>query len=263
MSLDNLLWFAGPVSEAAVVGLLTYRRVWRTLPFFFIFSVWTFLGSIIAFVVHRNFSPAAYFTTYLTEEGVDFAVLFCVLVELAWSVFRPFRASLPRRTVWVIGILIAAATAAIWPFTDSSAFAHYPMQWHILVRMQQDVSILRVLIFLLLAGCSHLLSIGWRDRELQVATGLGFYSLAALTATVLHAHQAAGQQYRMVELILEACYICSVLYWAASFAQKEALRREFSPKMQSFLLAVAGTARTTRVALADSAAAKTDKHREE
>lgn len=256
MSLDNLLWFAGPLSEAAVVGLLVYRRVWRTLPFFFIYSVWTLFGSLIAYVIHRNFSTAAYFTTYLAEESVDFAVLFCVLVELAWSVFRPIRSSLPRRTVWIIGILISVAIAAIWPFTDSAGFVRYPMQWHLLVRMQQDVSILRVLIFLLLAGCSHLLSIGWRDRELQVATGLGFYSLAALTATVLHARQAAGQQFRMVELILEACYICSVLYWAICFSLKEADRREFTPQMQSFLLAVAGTARTTRIALADSAASK-------
>ena len=43
-------------------------------------------------------------------------------------------------------------------------------------QLQHTVSILRILFFLVLAGGSQLLSIGWRDRELQVATGLGFYS---------------------------------------------------------------------------------------
>jgi hypothetical protein len=37
-----------------------------------------------------------------------------------------------------------------------------------------------------------------------------------------------------------------------SFAQKEAERREFTPQMRSFLLAAAGAARTTRVAMTDS-----------
>jgi len=34
VSLDNILWFAGIVAEAAVVWLLLYKRVWRTLPVF-------------------------------------------------------------------------------------------------------------------------------------------------------------------------------------------------------------------------------------
>jgi len=51
-----------------------------------------------------------------------------------------------------------------------------------------------------------------------------------------------------------ASYSCCLLYWAYSFARKEAERREFTPQMQNFLLAMAGTARTTRMALADSAA---------
>jgi hypothetical protein len=163
--------------------------------------------------------------------------------------------------VWLLGILIAAAGAAIWPFTDSSAFARFPLEWHLLVRLEQSVSILRVIFFLLLAGCSQLLSIGWRDRELQVATGLGFYSLVSLTTTVLHSHQAAGAQYRMLDQFQVASYICSLLYWVVCFAQKEAERREFTPQMQSMLLAVAGAARGTRIALSDSTAGNAGKHR--
>jgi hypothetical protein len=56
-----------------------------------------------------------------------------------------------------------------------------------------------------------------------------------------------------------ASYICSLLYWVFSFAQKEAERREFTPQMRSFLLAAAGAARTTRVALNDSRSDKPPK----
>jgi hypothetical protein len=53
-----------------------------------------------------------------------------------------------------------------------------------------------------------------------------------------------------------ASYTCSLLYWVYCFAQQEAKRREFTPQMQNFLLAMAGTARSTRVSLSDSRSRK-------
>lgn len=259
LDLDTALLIAGNAGEAAVLMLLLYRRAWRTLPFFCLYSAWTLLGSAAAYAV-RTYLPAAYLATYLLEAGLDFGLQFCVLVELAWSIFRPFRASLPRATVPVLAGLIALLAVAVWPFTDSSAFAHFPPQWHLLVRLQQNASILRVIFFLVLAGCSQLLSIGWRDRELQVATGLGFYSFIGLTATVIHSYQAAGAQYRRVDQFLVASYIVSLLYWVFCFAQQEEARRDFSPQMQSLLAAVAGTARSTRVVLAESTLPKQRKN---
>jgi hypothetical protein len=103
-----------------------------------------------------------------------------------------------------------------------------------------------------MAACSQLLAIGWRNRELQVATGLGFYSLVSLAAEVLHKHQLGDMRYHHVDQAVIISYICSLAYWVVSFAQKEAVRQEFSPKMQSFLLSVTRSTRTARMALADS-----------
>jgi hypothetical protein len=172
-------------------------------------------------------------------------------VELAWSVLRPIRASLSRKTLLVVAVLIVAAGVALWPFSGIRDLGHYPPIWRDLVHLQQTTSFLRVLFFMLLAGCSQLLSIGWRDRELQVATGLGFYSIVSMAVTVLQSHQGMGQQYVHLNQFVSASYVLSLAYWAFSFATKEAERREFTPQMQSFLLAMAGTARTTRIALAE------------
>jgi hypothetical protein len=260
VSLNDILWTVGVVAEVTVISLLIYRRLWRSLPFFFVYNLWTLVGSLVGYVVMNRY-PSAYLNTYLAEIPLDSALVFCVLVELSWSIVRPFRASLPRHTAWVLGILIAVGAAAIWPFSDSSSFVHYAFQWHVLVRLQQTVSILRVLFFLLLVASSQLLSIGWRDRELQVATGLGFYSIVGLATTVLQTHQAAGELYRRLDQILVASFVCSSLYWVVCFAQKEAERREFSPQMQSMLLAVAGAARSTRIALHESSRNSTRKRR--
>jgi hypothetical protein len=56
-----------------------------------------------------------------------------------------------------------------------------------------------------------------------------------------------------------ASYLCSLLYWVYSFSQREEERQEFTPQMRSFLLAVTGVARSTRVALADSGIDRTSK----
>jgi hypothetical protein len=70
---------------------------------------------------------------------------------------------------------------------------------------------------------------------------------------MLHAHQTMGApQYLHLDQIVTASYLCSLLYWVFSFAQQEAERREFTPQMQTFLLAVAGAAKTARMELADS-----------
>jgi hypothetical protein len=253
VSLNDILEFAGMAFEVAVLGLLLYRRAWRTLPFFCIFCIWQFTSDIGDYVILHYF-PSRYLTAYLVDTIITSTLQFCVLVEVAWSVFRPFRSSLPRHTVLVLGILVAAAGAAIWLFVGSSAIVHIhaPLEWRLLLHLKQTVTILRIVFFLLLASFSHLLSIGWRDRELQVTTGLGFYSLAALTVSVLQSQQGIGAHYRQLDQLVVATYICSLLYWIFCFAQKEAERREFSPQMQGLLLAVAGSARSTRVALAGS-----------
>jgi len=258
MSLDNALWLVGIVTEAAIVGLLLYRRVWRVLPVFCAYCAWDLLSTAGTYPIFRYF-PHIYVTAYLAQIIVDSALELGVLVELAWSVLRPFRASLPRGALVVVGGLILALGAAIWPLALIPGFGNLPPQYHLLLHLQQTTSILRVLLFLALAGGSQILSIGWRDRELQVATGLGFYSLISLAVAMLHAHLSMESQFAHLNEIVVASGFCSLLYWVFSFAQKEAERREFSPQMQGFLRVVAGTARATRVAMADSAVAEAHK----
>ena len=255
MGLDNTIWLAGIVTEAAVVGLLVYRRVWRLLPLFCVYCVWDLLintAGLSAHLLHSSTVTPFYISTYLAETIIDSVLQFGVLVELTWSVLRPIRASLPRFTPFVIGIAILVVAAVVWPFVVIPAVRGVTPVWHVILHLQQTVSILRVLFFLLLAGCSQFLSIGWQDRELQLATGLGIYSLVSVAVTMLQSHQTTLDQYVLLNRIAIAGFLCSLLYWVFSFAQKEAERRAFTPQMQNMLLAVAGVARADRAALAES-----------
>src|ERR1039458_1267944 len=252
MSVDYAIWLAGALTKVAVIGLLFYRRVWRSLPVFCAYCIWDVLSDLAEYLVDKYFG-ARYFEALFTLTIIDSALLFCVLVEVAWSVLRPLRASLPRGALVVVGILILVAGASIWPFTALPGLAHATSKAGLLfTQLQQTASILRILFFLLLAGGSQLLSIGWRDRELQVVTGLGLYSIVSLTVTVLETHQTTASQYQHLARFESVSYVFCLTYWVFSFAQKQAERREFTPQMWSFLLAAAGAARTTRVAMTES-----------
>jgi hypothetical protein len=216
-----------------------------------VYCVWSLLSTVGIYPVSRFFSVSD-LSAYLVEIVIDSSLIFAVLIELAWSIFRPFRSSLPRAAGLIVAAFVLALGAAIWPFANIPGFGYLPPEWHLLMRLQQTTSILEVLFFMVLAGCSQLLSIGWRDRELQVATGLGFYSIIGLGVAMLHTHPSMGPLYNHLNQAVVASSIVSLLYWAFSFSQKEAERQEFTPQMQNLLLAVAGAARSTRVGLADS-----------
>jgi hypothetical protein len=257
MNLDNAIFAAGVLTEAILIGLLFYRHVWRTLPMFCCYCVWGLLVDVTGFLI-MQFQPSIYFHVYFAIIAIDSIFMFGVLVELIWSVLRPVRVSLPRSALILIGVLILVAGAAIWPFA-ATGLQHVNKEGLLYTRLQQTVSILRILFFLLLAGGSQLFSIGWRDRELQVATGLGIYSIVSLAVSALQAHQTSAARYQSFSRLATAGYLGCMVYWVVSFIQHEAARREFTPQMQRFLLAVAGAARSARVSLEDSRGSKSHK----
>jgi hypothetical protein len=247
--LDDALWYGNLAILAALLGLLSYRRAWRAFPAFFLYIVWSLVGDAGLLIIDRSYPKSVYVPAYLVDLIVASALEFCVLVELAWSIFRPYRPFLPRATPFVLAGSILLVGIAIWPFTGISSLFQSPAAYHILVRLQQVSSIERVLFFLILAACCHLLSIGWRDRELQISTGLGFYSLISLAVQIVQSHLTFSESYVHLNRIVVVSYAGSLLYWAFCFAQKEPERRPFTPQMQSFLLALSGSARSARLAL--------------
>ncbi|MGA8744143.1 MAG: hypothetical protein WB561_23325, partial [Terracidiphilus sp.] len=162
------------------------------------------------------------------------------------------RASLPRWTLFAVAGLVAFVCAVVWPFARPSDF-HQGPTFQLVLHMQLTTALVRVLFFLALAALSQLLSLGWRDRELQIATGFGIYSLASLLAALLPRSLPGGftQVHHLDELVVVS-YICAMTYWMVSFAQKVPERRQFTPQMQNFLFALAGHARSTRMAMTSS-----------
>jgi hypothetical protein len=242
---------AGIVWEVAVLIFLVRRRVYTILPVFCIYVAWTFASDIASSLIFA-LSPASYYRYYLVELTMDSILQFTVLVELAWSVLRPIRSSLPRATIYVLALLIAGAGFVIWPLAAKTLPPNLNASGMLLFHLQETFAILRIVCFLIMASFSQLLSIGWRDRELQIATGLGVYSIVYLLVMLLHSHQLTSDPtYHQLDLAVSISYLGTLSYWVFSFAAKEQKRKEFSPQMQQLLLLMSGGARAGRVALSD------------
>lgn len=264
LNTDTILQLIGLMGDLGVLIVAFRGRLFRITPVFCGYIAWCLLNDVLFFlIVSRYFNKfgGVYFRIYMIEMLLDSAFQFAVLVELGWAVLRPIRSSLPRYSILMLGLLFAVAGAVIWPVSAHMLPAKLVGAGIFFVHAQQTIAVLRVVIFMALAGFSQLLSIGWRNRELQIATGLGFFSMCSLAIWVIHSHQtvALNPYYQLLDQIGVASYICSLVYWIISFSQQEQERQEFTPEMRSFLLAVTGATRGTRMALADTGIGTTRK----
>ncbi len=238
----------GTTAELAIILLLLYRSIWRRFPMFFAYSIWVVLGNTASYILFQRHFPG-YSQVYLINMIVDLVLMFCVLVELGWSILRPLHGSLSRVSLLVIGVAILILGVAIWPFAGGPYMPRAAPVVVLILHIQQTFYVLRILLFVLLAGSSHFLAIGWRDRELQIATGLGATSLASLAVAFLRVYPSMSGMFQVLNNIVIFTFIASQLYWIFSFAQQEQERRQMTPQTRSMLLAVASAAHSTRIAL--------------
>ncbi len=249
MPIERVLLIAGISAELALVALLAGRRIYRVLPVFSMYVVWGLLSDCAMPLIQAH-APSSYVRSYLVETSFDSLLQYGVLVELAWSVLRPFHTLPPRRVLAATGLGVLLAGALVWPLTFAPEMAQMRWDFVLILRLEQTFSLLRVAFFLVLAIASHWLTVGWRNRELQVATGLGVYSLVSLIGALIHKHQILhSPSFHWVEFAISSSYFASLLYWMVSFAQKEPPPRSLPDRAHRALTGLAETAREQRAAV--------------
>ena len=247
MSYESSLVIAGIASEATVLSLMIWRGVYKSYPVFTAYIVWAIVSDSSYIVAPHLYQGRM--NSYIVEIGIDSLLQFMVMVELMISTLKTLRNSLPKWALGLIPFLLVLVGASLWPIAGFAVQSNIDASSHILVILQQTVSLLRVVLLLVLVAFSQFLSIGWRDRELQIASGLGFYSILSLVVWVLHTHQAVGPQYHWLDLVTSFGYLGTLAYWMVAFAQKEPETRKISPQMVRFLVSMGGAVQADRMAL--------------
>lgn len=174
---------------------------------------------------------------YLLELGV--------LFEIAWNVLSPVHASLPRGTIRVFITLIFLALVG---GTLLAGHVHDTGNkvTDVKATLNLTVGLLRMLIFAATAGFAQLLGIGWKNKVLQLATALSFYSASDLIVSLAERHAAGSEA---LEPFRALAYLLEIGFLVYAFTTKDVSRREFSPQMEQFLVTLAGRAKLARTAI--------------
>lgn len=224
--LDTTIWLAGVSMELVLLALLVHRRIFRVLPIFFVYSVCC-LGSEAACWFILRYSPGSYLRFYLVDMTADFLFQFAILAELAASVLRHNRGIRAGRVL--LALLMALSCTLLWFLAKWVNPSGLPLDQMLYVILLQAFAVLRVAAMLAIVWWSSLQGLQWPERELRVASGLGFYSVVCLAVIVLHTHNMDGTQYHWLDQIQAFSYFCVLSYWVLFFAKKEPNRRNIRP----------------------------------
>ena len=234
------------VAEVTLLVILIVRRQYRTFPIFtsyIAFNVLTDIGvGLLVAKSSQSFARSVAIVLLPPQYFLEAMVLF----EIAWHVLRPVQVSLPHRTLQIFALslvlTILGGTLLAWHVQSNGTLIYSEIK----APLNLTVSLLRMLIFAVTAGFAQLLGIGWKNKVLQLATALSFYSAVDLIANLVQSHIGPTNtvdHIKAVNFLFEMCF----LVWA--FTTKDVRRREFSPQMEQFLVTLAGRAKLARSAV--------------
>lgn len=252
--LDNSLWILSDAGQLLLLGILLGRRLNRIFPTFTVYILWQLMADLfLFFAIQTHQTGDSYIRLFYSLLAITYLLELGVLFEITANVLSPTGQSLRRKILYFF--LGAVATVGICAtfmalYADASVFKHA----RVFMVMDTTDAILRLAIFLLLAGFAQVLGLSWKNHVLQLATGLAFYSVIFLVAQLAQSqlHPGAGfsSEYHFWAQVQALGYLCTLSFWCYAFLKKEAPRKEFSPQMAKILVSLSGTAQRQRSVLA-------------
>ncbi len=235
----------GLLAEIALLVILLARRQYKTYPVFTIYIAFNLFNDVVVGALGGLSSHQLGQSVALAMLPLQYLIELGVLLEIAWHVLRPVHASLPPGTIkaFIVFIVLALAGGTL---LASHVHPTGNKVYDIKAPMDLTVGLLRISIFVLTVGFAHVLGIGWKDRVLQLATALSFYSAADLIVSLGERHNGGPNA---LEPLRGVAYLFELSFLVWAFTTKEVRRREFSPQMEQFLVTLAGRAKLARTAL--------------
>jgi len=256
-SIDDYLWACGTCGELLLLVILIFRSSYRSFPIFTSYIAWLTISDPLLMLVlssQHGVAGQLYYRASFAFNLIQYSIEILVLFEIASVVFKPVFQGVDNRQSLLLGIAIVSAigiTAFLLTADINSATLAHPRTY---IVVNTSMAILRLAVFILIAGFSQLLGLSWKNHVLQLTSGLAFYAAVTLLVELGHSHLRAGPNYARDYYALDHLriggYLCALYFWCYAFAKKEAPRKEFSPQMAKFLVSISGSAKRQRSVLA-------------
>jgi hypothetical protein len=233
------------IAEISLLIVLIVRRQYKTFPVFTMYVAFGLLGDLLIGTLAIVCPPHIVRSMVFGLMPLQYLLELGILLEIAWNVLRPVHTSLPKGSLRAFGVMLTLALLGgvflAWHFGNTGNQIQ-----DVQVPLDMVVGLLRMLIFVATAAFAQLLGIGWKNKVLQLATALSFYSAVSLIVSLVERYSGRSQDLDGFVTVASALEL-AFLVWA--FTTKEVRRREFSPQMEQFLVTLAGRAKLARTAL--------------
>lgn len=165
------LWFLAPLLQMVIAAMMILRKLYRTMPVFFCYTLFHVVQAAVAFMAGR-ISYFAYFHFYWGSEFVDALLAMAVLQELFTNVFREhdgLRALGGVLFRWATLVLLAltVGVAVTASGTDSDRVIAG------VVVLQRSVAIVQAGLLVFLFIFCRFFGMNWRTVVFGIALGFG------------------------------------------------------------------------------------------
>jgi hypothetical protein len=255
LTIDNVSVAAGLILQATLAFVLIRRRLARFYPIFLLYLLLNLVEDPLGGVLEGR---QIYLRYYFVVTILDYILQLLILFEIGRNVLRPSKRSLPFPILPVatIGILLCALIAI--SFSPQVQLIGVSHTREVLIRVSLVLAILKILLFVALAGFAQVLGIGWKSHVLQLATGFAFYGAVSVMVQLSSSRVAGMDKHSyLVHLarltqIQSAAYNLALAFWIWAFSRNEAPRKDFTPQMQEVLVTIAQSAKRTRLSVTRS-----------
>lgn len=232
--LQNVVWAASGVANAALLLVLIVKRRWREFP---VFTTWIgFLTAqeIVLYFIYRTGSHPLYTEIYWLSVGLEFLLQVGVVIEIARIVLRPtgtwLRDARSRFLLsGLLSILIAVGGVLILHPAAQTGLDAWEMRGNLFA------SFIIVELYSAMMGASNRLGLQWGNHVMGLGEGLVGWAVVGLLVDVLHNVLGRYRWFTTLDNLRGIVWIAATIYWMVSFWQKQKERLPLSPEMQQYL----------------------------
>jgi len=220
-NLQLMLWLAQPVLQCGVAAAMFWRKLHRTFPVFFAYTVFQALAFCVLFPLYSWGDYTIYFATYWSCQAVSLILGFKIIHEIFLDVFRPYHALKDLGSVlfkWaaLVMLLVAGVVAS------GNGIPHQGPVVQAIVAVQRCVRVIQCGLILFLLVFARYLGVSRRQHSFGIALGFGAFAAVELAVVALHASGQIGQL--DVNMADTVAYDLSIVAWLGYVLMPSAAR---------------------------------------
>jgi hypothetical protein len=173
------LWVFPLVVQAAIVFGMVRRKLVRSFPVFFTYTVWVLFAEAGLLVFHPT--GKAYRWLYSCKEALAIVLGLAVLFDVLRHILPPyFSPRFVMNCVWILTGLFAVT--ALLMFVSAKPMTGNYATYEVIMLAERSVRFLQASLLIVVIGLMSVLGLTWQHEALGILLGFGVYSAAALVA---------------------------------------------------------------------------------